>query len=89
MAFARILRGTSPILIGRTPGFLSNGISLQATKGARKAGSISEVARQQATDAKTLHKPTEASPKEEHKRCQAKASTLDGPAAPWVWNAAA
>ena len=88
MAFARILRGTSPIPIGRTPGFLSKGINLQATKGARNVGSISKVARQRATDAKELHRPTEASPNEEHKRCQAKASTPDGPAAPCVWNAA-
>ena len=44
-AFARILWGTSPMPIGLTPGFLSNGISLQATKGARIAGSASEVAR--------------------------------------------
>ena len=68
--------------MGRTPGFLSNGISLQVTKGARIAGSTSEVARQQATDARALHKPTEALLKEEHKCCQAKASTPDGPAAP-------
>ena len=81
MDFARILQGTSPIPIGRTQGFLSNGIDLQATKGARKP-------RQRATDAKALCKPTETSPNEEHGRCQAKASRLDGPAAPRVWNAA-
>ena len=65
------------------------GITLSRTlAGGNLPLTSTEVARQRATDAKALHKPTEASPKEEHKRCQAKASTPDGPTAPWVWNAA-
>ena len=59
-ASAIIRRGTSPIPIGLTPGFLFKGISRQATKAVRLLGCKLTVQRRLATAARALHKSVDA-----------------------------
>ena len=66
MALAIIRLKTSPIPIDCTSGFLSSGISLQATKAVSSLGSDSCVHKLHTTAAKQLYKLTKAHPKDEH-----------------------
>eukprot|EP00117_Sycon_ciliatum_P004424 scpid76622/ scgid8805/ len=87
MALPGIRRRTSPMPIGRTPGFLSKGISRQARYASRDAGSTNVVASRRAQVAIASQSSPEAPPNPVHMRLQVSASTPDGPAAPCVFRA--
>ena len=79
-----ILRGTSPIPIGLTPGHLSSGIRRHITRALSPSGLTLVVAIRRATLASAEHKPVEHDLNEEQSLLQACASSPEGPAEPWV-----
>ena len=88
IAFATILRGTSPIPIGLTPGFFFRVMRRQATKASIPSGLTFSVDILRATAARALHRSVEADLKEVQNLLHPSASTPDGPAPPCVRNAA-
>ena len=83
-------RIVSPIPIGRTPGFLSSGISLPATKALRYFGFTSDVLSFFAKSANASHSSAGffLNCFEQSILCQRSASPPDGPAAPFTFFAA-
>ena len=88
MAFAMILRETSPTPIGLTPGHLSSGIRRHTTKALSPSGLTPVVAMRRPTLASAVHRLLEADLKEEQSLLHAYASSPEVPAVPWVCRAA-
>ena len=88
IALAMIRHATSPIPIGRTPGFLSRAMRRQAKSGAVVDGSINSVQKRFAVLARDWHNSDETDLKDVHSLLHLRASSPDGPAAPLVWQAA-
>ena len=89
MALPMILLTTSPMPIGLTPGRLSNGIKRQATYACSEAGSMYLEAILLAQLARASHRVSEVALNEVHILRHSSAAIPDGPAAPWVFSAAA
>lgn len=70
IALATILLGTSPIPIGRTPGHLSKGINLQATKALKCSGCMLSIHNRLPRAARAEHSSFEADLKELQSRLQ-------------------
>ena len=87
IALAMILLCTSPMPIGRTPGHLSRGINLHATKALRYAGLIGAVHRCFPTLARAEQRSVDAL-NEQQRLLHAAASKPDMPAAPFAFWAA-
>ena len=79
---------TSPTPIGLTPGHLSSGSRWQATKAPRPSGLTPVVAMRRPTTASAIHRLFDADLKEEQSLLHTYASSLEGPAAPWLCRAA-
>ena len=88
IALLIIRRTVSLMPIGRTPGCLSSGISLQAMKAARPDGSTKVVLIRLAMAAKASHRSLDAPCKAVHMRRHPIASTPEGPAEPLTRRAA-
>ena len=89
IALLTIQRMVSLMPIGRTPGCLSSGISLQAIKAARPAGSTNVVLiRLAAAAARASHRSLDAPWKAVHMRHHPTVSTPEGPAELLTWRAA-
>ena len=87
MAFEIILLGTSPTPMGRTPGHLFNGTSLQATNALIPSELTTDVQIRLPTPARDEHRLFDADLKDVHMRFHIVASRPEGPAEPLVLNA--
>ena len=87
MAFPIILRATSPIPMGRTPGHLSSGMRRQAVYACRLDGSTKVVEILLAKAARAEQRLLDFWPNAVQNRLQLIAFTPEGPADPSVWRA--
>ena len=87
-ALEMIQRGSSPIAIGCTPGFLSKGTSRHATKAQRNSEGMSALHKRLPKEASAEQRSCEAEVYDEQRRLHAYASKPERPAEPSVCKAA-